>query len=195
MTDNFKNLIEILNNNFSDNLIKNFSNNNELTIIIEYQSIKNVVEFLFENKEFQFKSLIDITAVDFIGRNLRFDVVYHLLSMSLNERLRIKLEVDELDIIPSISAIHYGANWLEREVFDMYGLSFSNHPDLRRILTDYGFQGHPLRKDFPTSGYHEVKYDEEQKKVVYQPVSLPQEYRQFDFLSPWEGAKYIESEN
>ena len=195
MKNNFENIIEVLINNFSDVFIDKSIVNKELTIKLEYQSIKKVVDFLYENKECQFKSLIDITAVDFPSRNVRFDVVYHFLSMTLNNRLRIKIQLDESEIVPSISSIHHGANWLEREVFDMYGISFSDHPDLRRILTDYGFQGHPLRKDFPTSGYQEVKYDEEQKKVVYQPVSLTQEYRQFDFLSPWEGAKYLDSEN
>ncbi len=190
----FSDLINLLNVNFQDDLDSNNFSNGELTITINPPAIKKIIDFLFDNSECQFKTLIDITAVDFPSRKVRFDVVYHLLSMAQNKRIRIKFEVDETDIIPSVSSTHFGANWLEREVFDMYGLSFSNHPDLRRILTDYGFQGHPLRKDFPTSGYQEVKYDEEQKKVVYQPVSLTQEYRQFDFLSPWEGAKYLESD-
>mgnify|MGYP001264413454 CR=1 FL=1 len=190
----FSDIVELLSINFSDDLDKSNFSNGELTITINSSAIKKIIDFLFNNSECQFKTLIDITAVDFPSRKVRFDVVYHLLSMAQNKRIRIKFEVDETDIIPSISSTHLGANWLEREVFDMYGLSFSNHPDLRRILTDYGFQGHPLRKDFPTSGYQEVKYDEEQKKVVYQPVSLTQEYRQFDFLSPWEGAKYLDSD-
>ena len=194
MNSFFSNLTDLLNTNFPDDLDGKTLLNGELTISINPSAIKKIIEFLSDNSECQFKTLIDITAVDFPSRKVRFDVVYHLLSMAQNKRVRIKFEVDETDIIPSISAIHLGANWLEREVFDMYGLSFSNHPDLRRILTDYGFQGHPLRKDFPTTGYQEVKYDEEQKKVVYRPVSLTQEYRQFDFLSPWEGAKYLESD-
>ena len=194
MNSFFSNLTDLLNTNFPDDLDGKTFLNGELTISINPSAIKKIIEFLSDNSECQFKTLIDITAVDFPSRKVRFDVVYHLLSMAQNKRVRIKFEVDETDIIPSISGIHLGANWLEREVFDMYGLSFSDHPDLRRILTDYGFQGHPLRKDFPTTGYQEVKYDEEQKKVVYRPVSLTQEYRQFDFLSPWEGAKYLESD-
>ena len=134
---------------------------------------------------------MDITAIDWPERPQRFDVVWHYLSMYRNQRIRIKAAVREEDMVPSITNLHPCADWFEREIFDMFGILFSGHPDLRRLLTDYGFRGHPLRKDFPTTGYVEVRYDEVLKRVVYEPVKLTQEYRQFDFLSPWEGAKYI----
>ncbi|MEL6127457.1 MAG: NADH-quinone oxidoreductase subunit C, partial [Pseudomonadota bacterium] len=144
-----------------------------------------------EDAASQFTTLVDITAVDYPERERRFEVVYHFLSMTQNQRIRVKAAVREREILPSITGIHPSANWFEREVFDMYGVMFSGHPDLRRILTDYGFRGHPLRKDFPTTGYTEVRYSEEEKRVVYEPVKLTQDYRQFDFMSPWEGAEYI----
>jgi NADH-quinone oxidoreductase subunit C len=134
---------------------------------------------------------VDITGVDYPERTKRFDVVYHFLSMYQNQRIRLRVSIREEDIVPSIISVHPSANWFERETFDMYGILFSGHPDLRRILTDYGFRGYPLRKDFPTTGYTEVRYDEVEKRVVYEPVSLVAEYRQFDFMSPWEGAEYI----
>ena len=134
---------------------------------------------------------MDITAVDWPAREERFDVVYHFLSMYQNHRIRLKVALREDATVPSLTGVHRSADWFEREVFDMFGILFSGHPDLRRILTDYGFRGYPLRKDFPTTGYTEVRYDEAQKRVVYEPVSLVQEYRQFDFMSPWEGAEYI----
>ncbi|RMH46741.1 MAG: NADH-quinone oxidoreductase subunit C [Alphaproteobacteria bacterium] len=163
----------------------------ELTIEVAARDIPSVVEFLRTDGTCRFTTLVDITAVDHPEREKRFDVVYHFLSMHLNQRIRVKAAVRERDIVPSIVDIHPSANWFEREVFDMFGVMFSGHPDLRRILTDYGFRGYPLRKDFPTTGYTEVRYDEELKRVVYEPVSLVQEYRQFDFMSPWEGAEYI----
>jgi NADH-quinone oxidoreductase subunit C len=135
--------------------------------------------------------LIDITGVDWPQREKRFDVVYHLLSLSKNRRIRLKLETDENTPVPSCVAVHPGANWFERETFDMFGITFADHPDLRRLLTDYGFSGYPFRKDFPLTGYVELRYDEEQKRVVYQPVDLVQEFRDFDFMSPWEGARYV----
>jgi len=135
--------------------------------------------------------LVDITALDHPERQQRFDVVWHFLSMYQNHRIRVKVSVREDELVPSIIGIFPSANWFEREIFDMFGILFSGHPDLRRLLTDYGFRGHPLRKDFPTTGYVEVRYDESVKRVVYEPVNLTQEYRQFDFLSPWEGAKYV----
>ena len=150
-----------------------------------------LVEFLKLDPGSKFTTLVDITAVDYPERAKRFDVVYHFLSMYQNHRLRLHVARREHEMLPSIVALHPSANWFEREVFDMFGLLFSGHPDLRRLLTDYGFRGHPLRKDFPTTGYTEVRYDEAQKRVVYEPVSLVQEYRQFDFMSPWEGADYI----
>jgi len=128
---------------------------------------------------------------DHPARETRFDLVYHFLSMYRNQRIRLKAAVREDEVVPSLTDVHSSANWFEREIFDMFGLIFSGHPDLRRILTDYGFRGYPLRKDFPTTGYSEVRYDDEQKRVVYEPVSLVQEYRQFDFMSPWEGAQYV----
>lgn len=163
----------------------------ELTVDVALNSIVGMVEFLKTDASCRFSTLVDITAVDHPERPRRFDVVYHLLSMYQNHRIRLKVAVREEDIVPSITGVHPSANWFEREVFDMFGILFSGHPDLRRILTDYGFRGHPLRKDFPTTGYTEVRYDEVQKRVVYEPVSLVQEYRQFDFMSPWEGAEYI----
>ena len=163
----------------------------ELNMDVTPANIVGFVEFLKAEATCSFSTLVDITGVDYPGRTKRFDVVYHLLSMYQNHRIRLRVSVREEEIVPSIMSIHPSANWFEREVFDMFGILFSGHPDLRRILTDYGFRGYPLRKDFPTTGYTEVRYDEAEKRVVYEPVSLVQEYRQFDFMSPWEGAEYI----
>ncbi|WP_300016739.1 NADH-quinone oxidoreductase subunit C [uncultured Roseobacter sp.] len=163
----------------------------ELNLDVTPSNITGLAEFLKADATCQFSSLVDITAVDYTGRAKRFDVVYHLLSMYQNHRIRLRVSIREDAMVPSIISVHPSANWFEREVFDMFGILFSGHPDLRRILTDYGFRGYPLRKDFPTTGYTEVRYDEAQKRVVYEPVSLVQEYRQFDFMSPWEGAEYI----
>ena len=163
----------------------------ELTVEITATEVDDFVEFLKTDRNCAFSTLIDITAVDYPTRDKRFDVVWHFLSMYQNHRIRVKAQVRVDQIVASISGLYPSANWYEREVFDMFGILFSGHPDLRRILTDYGFRGHPLRKDFPTTGYTEVRYDEKLKRVVYEPVSLVQEYRQFDFMSPWEGAEYI----
>ncbi|MCC5988250.1 MAG: NADH-quinone oxidoreductase subunit C [Pararhodobacter sp.] len=163
----------------------------ELTLEVVPGSLPALVRFLRDDESCRFSTLVDITAVDWPARKLRFDVVYHFLSMYRNHRIRLKAAVREDEMVPSITDVHPSANWFEREVFDMFGILFSGHPDLRRILTDYGFRGHPLRKDFPTTGYTEVRYDEALKRVVYEPVKLVQEYRQFDFMSPWEGAEYI----
>jgi NADH-quinone oxidoreductase subunit C len=163
----------------------------ELTVDVSLNKLVPFVEFLLNDSSCKFSTLVDITAVDHPGRTKRFDVVYHFLSMYTNQRIRLRVSIREDEMVPSIIDVHPSANWFEREVFDMFGILFSGHPDLRRILTDYGFRGHPLRKDFPTTGYTEVRYDEAQKRVVYEPVSLVQEYRQFDFMSPWEGAEYI----
>ena len=163
----------------------------ELTVEITATEVDDFVEFLKTDRNCAFSTLIDITAVDYPTRDKRFDVVWHFLSMYQNHRIRVKAQVRVDQIVASISGLYPSANWYEREVFDMFGILFSCHPDLRRILTDYGFRGHPLRKDFPTTGYTEVRYDEKLKRVVYEPVSLVQEYRQFDFMSPWEGAEYI----
>ena len=163
----------------------------ELTLTLEPSALLQMVEFLKTDQTCRFTTLVDITAVDHPDRPKRFDVVYHFLSMWRNQRLRLKIAAREDEMIASLTTLYPAANWFEREVFDMFGILFSGHPDLRRILTDYGFRGHPLRKDFPTTGYTEVRYDEVQKRVVYEPVKLVQEYRQFDFMSPWEGAKYV----
>ncbi|ATF18921.1 NADH-quinone oxidoreductase subunit C [Phaeobacter gallaeciensis] len=163
----------------------------ELNVDVAPSNLAGFVEFLKADATCKFSSLVDITAVDYPDRPKRFDVVYHFLSMYQNQRIRLRVSIREDEMLPSIVGIHPSANWFEREVFDMFGILFTGHPDLRRILTDYGFRGYPLRKDFPTTGYTEVRYDEAQKRVVYEPVSLVQEYRQFDFMSPWEGAEYI----
>ena len=163
----------------------------ELNVTVVAENIVEFTDFLKTDVSCRFSSLVDITAVDHPERVKRFEVIYHFLSMYQNQRIRVKLSVGEDEMLASILSVHPSANWFEREVFDMFGIIFSGHPDLRRILTDYGFRGHPLRKDFPTTGYTEVRYDEAQKRVVYEPVSLVQEYRQFDFMSPWEGANYI----
>lgn len=163
----------------------------ELTLEVTLSGLVRLVEALRTDPDCRFSTLVDITAVDYPQRPARFDVVWHLLSMYTNRRIRLKAAVREDELVPSLTGLFPCANWLEREVFDMFGILFSGHPDLRRILTDYGFRGHPLRKDFPTTGYVEVRYDEAQQRVIYEPVNLTQEYRQFDFLSPWEGARYI----
>ena len=163
----------------------------ELSIEVSPSNIVPLIEFLKNDQRCKFSTLVDITAVDYPDREKRFEIVYHLLSMYQNQRLRLRMSVGGEDMIISIVDIHPAANWFEREIYDMFGVLFSGHPDLRRLLTDYGFKGHPLRKDFPTTGYTELRYDEVEKRVVYEPVSLVQEYRQFDFMSPWEGAKYV----
>ncbi|KAJ55571.1 NADH-quinone oxidoreductase chain 5 [Actibacterium mucosum KCTC 23349] len=163
----------------------------ELTIDVAPANLVDFVDFLRTDATCRFSTLVDITAIDHPAREVRFDVVYHFLSMYQNQRVRLRVAAREEDMVPSIVSVHPSANWFEREVYDMFGILFSGHPDLRRLLTDYGFRGHPLRKDFPTTGYTEVRYDETQKRVVYEPVNLTQEYRQFDFMSPWEGAEYI----
>lgn len=163
----------------------------ELTVTVALDSLLDLMAHLKADPSTRMTSLVDITAVDHPERADRFDVVYHLLSMYTNGRIRVKAHVADTAMVPSLISVYPAANWFEREVYDLFGILFSGHPDLRRILTDYGFRGHPLRKDFPTTGYTEVRYDEVQKRVVYEPVKLVQEYRQFDFMSPWEGAQYI----
>jgi NADH-quinone oxidoreductase subunit C len=162
----------------------------ELTVGAVAGDIVKIATFLRDDERCQFWSLIDVTAVDWPAREKRFDVVYHLLSPKQNLRLRVKAEVDESTPVPSIIGVFPAANWFERETYDLYGIVFTGHPDMRRLLTDYGFEGHPLRKDFPLTGFVEVRYDDEQKRVVYEPVELTQEFRNFDFLSPWEGPGY-----
>ena len=163
----------------------------ELTLTVDRESIVSVATFLRDDPRCRFISLIDICGVDYPERGERFDVVYHFLSPHLNQRVRVKLSADDENPVPSLTGVFVGANWFEREAYDLYGMLFSGHPDLRRILTDYGFDGHPLRKDFPLTGFVEVRYDEERKRVVYEPVRLAQEFRSFDYLSPWEGTDYV----
>ena len=163
----------------------------ELTIEVHAPRIAQVLKFLRDDTLCRFIQLIDVTAVDYPERLKRFDVVYHLLSLHNNQRIRVKAEIGEEETIPSVIDVHPTADWFEREAFDMYGVVFAGHPDLRRILTDYGFEGYPLRKDFPLTGHVEVRYDDEKKRVVYEPVNLVQDFRNFDYLSPWEGAKYV----
>ncbi|MGO8952495.1 MAG: NADH-quinone oxidoreductase subunit C [Rhodomicrobium sp.] len=162
----------------------------ELTLIVKREKLAEAVTFVRDDPAWRCKVLIDICGADYPDRPERFDVVYHFLSMHNNLRVRLKTKTDGSSPVASIVGLFPGANWFEREAFDLYGILFEGHPDLRRILTDYGFRGHPLRKDFPLTGFVEVRYNEEQKRVVYEPVKLPQEFRSFDFLSPWEGAQY-----
>jgi NADH-quinone oxidoreductase subunit C len=162
----------------------------ELTVAANAADIIAIVTFLRDDPRCQFVSFIDVTAVDWPAREQRFDVVYHFLSPKMNTRVRIKVVTDEVTPVPSIISVFPGADWFERETWDLYGVMFTGHPDMRRLLTDYGFEGHPLRKDFPLTGFVEVRYDDEVKRVVYEPVRLAQEFRNFDFLSPWEGTDY-----
>ena len=163
----------------------------ELTVPVEPGNLIEVATFLRDDPRCQFISIIDISGADYPSRARRFDVVYHLLSPKQNVRIRLKVQADEETLVPSLTAVYPGADWYERETYDLYGVLFTGHPDLRRILTDYGFEGHPLRKDFPLTGFVEVRYDDEAKRVIYEPVELKQEFRNFDFLSPWEGTDYV----
>lgn len=163
----------------------------ELTLTVPSRSLLGACRFLHDDARCQFISMIDICGVDWPGRSPRFDVVYHLLSPRQNLRIRMRVKTDEMEPVPSVTEVWPGAEWFEREAYDLYGILFTGHPDLRRLLTDYGFEGHPLRKDFPLTGFVEVRYDDEAKRVVYEPVQLNQEFRNFDFLSPWEGAEYL----
>ncbi len=163
----------------------------ELMILTRPEFIVRVLTYLRDDSNCQFRSLVDICGVDYPDRPQRFEVVYNLLSHTVNQRVRVKVRTDEETPVPSVVPVFVNADWYEREAWDMYGIMFSDHPDLRRLLTDYGFDGHPMRKDFPLTGYVEVRYDDEQKRVVYEPVKLTQEFRSFDFMSPWEGAQYV----
>ena len=163
----------------------------ELTVRLHRETVVDAVKLLHDDPGMRFISIVDVCGADYPERDERFDVVYHLLSPTRNQRLRLKVRTDDETPVPSITPVFPGADWYEREAYDFFGILFSGHPDLRRILTDYGFDGHPLRKDFPTTGYVEVRYDEERKRVVYEPVKLAQEYRRFDSLSPWEGTDYV----
>ncbi len=166
-------------------------NHNHIYLNIDEEDLLDVIIFLKTNSETKFKQLIDITAVDYPEKEMRFKLVYLFLSHENNKRIKVDFFIKENNPVTSITSIFPSANWMEREVFDMYGINFKNHPDLRRILTDYGFDGHPLRKDFPLTGHNEVRYSEDDKKVIYEPVKLEQNYRNFDYESPWEGTKYI----
>ena len=186
---------KLLSDRFGGRGIQTNFDNEELTVTLSKSILLNVLNFLKDDKVFQFKQLIDICGVDYPNRIDRFEIVYHLLSVSLNQRIRLKLSVNDGDTVPSIVSIFDAANWYEREVWDLYGVIFTDHPDLRRILTDYGFEGHPLRKDFPLSGFVQVKYDDSEKKVVNEKVNLVQDFRDFDFESPWEGPEYNLKDN
>jgi NADH-quinone oxidoreductase subunit C len=163
----------------------------ELTVTVAAGDIVPFMTFLRDDPRLQFVNIIDVCGVDYPAREKRFDVVYHLMSPRQNARIRVKVMTDEAAPVPSITSVFPGADWFEREAYDLYGILFTGHPDLRRLLTDYGFDGHPLRKDFPLTGFVEVRYDDERKRVVYEPVRLAQEFRDFDFLSPWEGTDYV----
>lgn len=162
-----------------------------IVLHVDVSGVSKLLKFLRDNAAWQCKQLVDVTAVDYPAREKRFDVVYNLLSLKKNLRLRVVVSIEDGNSVPSVCGLYSSANWLEREVFDMYGIEFTKHPDMRRILTDYGFEGHPQRKDFPLTGYKEVRYDLELKRVIYEPVSLTQDFRNFDFLSPWEGTDYV----
>ena len=183
-----------VNSGLTTSVKKSEINFKQLFVDVDVENLTSTILFLKTNDKCRFKQLIDITAVDYPGREKRFKIVYLLLSHENNLRIIISAHIDETVIVPSIAKIFPSANWMEREVFDMYGVSFKDHPDLRRILTDYGFEGYPLRKDFPLTGHTEVRYSEAKKKVISEPVKLDQEYRDFDFESPWEGTKYIRQE-
>ena len=194
MKTELNNLEKTVNSGLTTNIKSSEIKFNYLTIEIEIEEITQVILFLKTNEKCKFRQLTDITAVDYPRKEKRFKLVYLLLSHENNHRLIINSNIKEKTIVPSITKIFPSANWMEREVFDMYGITFKDHPDLRRILTDYGFEGHPLRKDFPLTGYKEVRYSEDQKKVIYESVKLEQNYRNFDFESPWQGTKYIKDQ-
>ena len=186
------NLEKKINSELTTKINSSRISHDQLEIQIDKESLFDVVIFLKKNNSTKFRQLIDITAVDYIGSENRFKMIYLLLSHEYNLRINITFSINEKEVVNSLTKIFPSANWMEREVFDMYGIKFNDHPDLRRILTDYGFSGHPLRKDFPITGHTEVRYSEEKKKVVYEPVKLEQNYRNFDYSSPWEGTEYIQ---
>jgi len=191
---NIQDLEKILNSELNTKIKDSEIKHNQIYLRIEEKNLSEVILFLKINAKTKFRQLIDITAVDFPEKEIRFKLVYLLLSHEFNQRLIIEMDIKEKEIVSSITSIFPSANWMEREVFDMYGIDFKDHPDLRRILTDYGFEGHPLRKDFPLTGHNEVRYSQENKKVIYEPVKLEQNYRNFDYESPWEGTKYIKEQ-
>ena len=191
MLNNLKKLEKLINSELASKIHSSCVENEELLIQISENNLVEVVQFLKSNGQCKFKQLIDIAGIDFPDEEKRFEIVYLFLSHENNKRIKVSIKFDSKQVIDSITKIFPSANWMEREVFDMYGIKFKNHPDLRRILTDYGFKGHPLRKDFPLTGFNEVRYSEKDKKVIYEPVKLEQNYRNFDFESPWEGTNYI----
>ena len=193
MLENLKKLEKHINSELSSKIHNSFINNDELLIEVGENDLTEVVQFIKSNEKLKFRQLIDIAGVDYPEEEKRFNLVYLFLSHENNCRLKLLVKFEISQTINSISKIFPSANWMEREVFDMYGIKFKNHPDLRRILTDYGFKGHPLRKDFPLTGFNEVRYSEKEKKVVYEPVKLEQNYRNFDFESPWEGTNYLKN--
>ena len=188
---NLEDLEKKINSELTTKINKTEIKHNQVYIMTDKDDFIDVCLFLKTNNDTKFRQLIDITVIDYPERNQRFEVVYLFLSLEFNQRLILKYSISENEVIPSLTNVFPSANWMEREVFDMYGIKFKNHPDLRRILTDYGFKGHPLRKDFPLTGFNEVRYSEKDKKVIYEPVKLEQNYRNFDFESPWEGTNYV----
>jgi len=176
---------------FGDDIVSSQVAYQELTVTVPCSRIIDVLRFLRDDSMCQFSQLIELAGVDYPERRKRFDVAYHLLSITNNVRIRVKIQANETDAVPSVCEVYPNADWYEREAFDMYGIVFEGHPDMRRLLTDYGFEGHPLRKDFPLTGYTEVRWDDEQQRVVHEPVKLTQEYRDFDYLSPWDGSDYV----
>ena len=192
---NLSNLEKKINSELTTKIKSTKVKHKNIYINIENENLLEVIAFLKNNNETKFKQLIDITAVDYPEKEKRFKIVYLLLSHEFNSRVLIDFFINENEIVTSLTSIFPSSNWMEREVFDMYGIKFKDHPDLRRILTDYGFIGHPLRKDFPLTGHNEVRYSEDKKKVIYEPVKLEQNYRNFDYKSPWEGTEYIRSQN
>ena len=189
--ENLKNLEKLISSELSSKIQNSSISYNELLIEINEKDLIDVIQFLKSNETCKFRQLIDIVGIDYPENEKRFELVYLFLSHEKNTRIKLSIKLQLDQVINSITKIFPSANWMEREVFDMYGIKFKNHPDLRRILTDYGFKGHPLRKDFPLSGFNEVRYSEKEKKVIYEPVKLEQNYRNFDFESPWEGTNYI----
>ena len=192
--ENLESLEKAINSELTTKILSSNIKHDQINICIEEDNLIEVMIFLKTHSSTKFKQLIDLTAVDYPERDKRFKMVYLLLSHEKNSRIKIEFDIKESEILSSLTSIFPSANWMEREVFDMYGVEFKDHPDLRRILTDYGFKGHPLRKDFPLTGHNEVRYSEEDKKVIYEPVKLEQNYRNFDYESPWEGTKYIKEQ-
>ena len=193
--ENLQNLEKKINSELNTKINSSIIKNNQIYLNIDNVDLIDVITFLKSNKDTKFKQLIDLTAVDYPENEKRFKMIYLLLSHEFNQRIILNFSIKENESVNSIFKIFPSSNWMEREVFDMYGIKFINHPDLRRILTDYNFEGHPLRKDFPLTGHSEVRYSEDERKVIYEPVKLEQNYRNFDYESPWEGTKYIKDQS